>query len=66
MRSWGVLVNVPIERILERRRNILFGHKGQRDMLVVGTESSEGCHDDPMRQFDRTKPKRLEKDTGRH
>jgi hypothetical protein len=51
VRSWGVLVNVPIERILERRRYILFGHKGQRDMLVVGTESSEGCHDNSVLQL---------------
>jgi hypothetical protein len=51
VRSWGVLVNAPIERILERRRYILFGHEGQRDVLVVGTESRQGCHDNSVLQL---------------
>ncbi len=29
---------------LERRRYVLFGHEGQWDMPVIGTESSQWCH----------------------
>jgi hypothetical protein len=45
---------------MERRKCILFGYKGQRDMLVVGTESRQGCHDNSVLQLHIAQLERLE------
>ncbi len=44
----GVRQRKPLNR---EERYVLFSHKWKWDMLVVGTESSQWCHNNPILQL---------------